>query len=409
MKWVGIGIGGLIGIIVLLTLIGMIATAVNSTGREEANTEPKQSGRMILIEGEDEGIIPMGIPPGGKVYDEIKAFLGGAGRHVVSAEKYNEINAIIEKHANANSGNSSRPPIFNPGMDPNAKDDIGKTLLHEAAKTRRLDDARRLIEAGANVNAQIIDRTTPLHNAALNGGSNGGPEMVQLLIDAGADVNAVGFQGMTPLHAAIKAPGDNTRQVIELLLAAGASESIPDANGKLPIDYAQENAPELVDSFGNEETSYQGVMSEKSSLDDWTLDEMADCAGTVEKLRPDVPTPEHADILFESCKAAMVMKQLETMKAIRENLSGLERREILAHVNNIEKISDSVEELIDDGVIDEQEADWMCSVLPQWIAQANQADNFVESLGRTDLVGIEIDMKRLRNFTEGAQSSCNES
>ena len=83
-------------------------------------------------------------------------------------------------------------------------------------------------------------------------------------------------------------------------------------------------------------------MSEKSSLDDWTLEEMADCSSTVEKLRPDAPTPEHADILFEACKAAVSLKQVQTSTAVREKLAGSERREILAHADTIGKINDSV-------------------------------------------------------------------
>ena len=168
----------------------------------------KPSGRTILIQSE--GKVPIGIPPGGKVYDEVSSLLGGAGRHEVSAEKYEEIKVLLDKHANAASPSSERKPIFEPGMDPNAKDDIGKTLLPEAATSRRVEDARKLIEAGADVNARIIDNNTPLHNAALNGGSDGAPEMVQLLIDAGANVNVVGFQGKTPLHLAFMFPGKNT-------------------------------------------------------------------------------------------------------------------------------------------------------------------------------------------------------
>ena len=283
-----------------------------------------------------------------------------------------------------------------------------KTLLHEAATSRRMDDARRLIEAGAEVDAQTIDNNTPLHNAALNGGSDGAPEMVRLLIDAGANVNAVGFQGKTPLHLAFMFPDKNTEQVVMLLLQAGASETIPDRDGKLPIDYARENAPDLVSALNEKEASYEGVMSEKNFLDDWTLEEMADCTGTNEKLRPDAPTPEHVDILYESCKAAVALKQIETSIAIRESLSSSKRREILAHVDNIGKIDDRVEELIADGVLDRQEADWICSVLPQWIDQVNQADEFIDSLSRADLAGIQIDVLRLRNFTDGAQHSCTE-
>ena len=386
-------------------VVGLLIVLLLASACTDASTEATPSGGMIFVKAEGKAL--MGISPEVRGYSEIRSLLGGAGHHDVSVEKWEEVEALIqEKYANTSPGNTERSPIFKPGMDPNAKDDIGKTLLHEAATSRRVDDVRRLIESGADVNAQIIDGNTPLHNAALNGGSDGAPEVVQLLIDAGANVNAVGYQGKTPLHLAFMFPGENTRQVVDLLLQAGASETIPDLDGKLPIDYARVNAPDLVSALSDIEASYEGVMSEKSSLDDWTLEEMADCAGTVEKLRPDTPTPEHADILFESCKAAVLLKQVETSTAVRERLSGSDRRELLAHVDTISKIDDSVDSLMADGVLDGREADWVCSVLPQWIGQVNKASEFIDSLNRGDLVGIKIDLLRLGMFASGSHSTC---
>ena len=55
---------------------------------------------------------------------------------------------------------------------------------------------------------------------------------MRLLIESKADVNAVGLLGRTPLHMAVMLPGKNTQEVVQLLLDAGASEAIPDSDGK---------------------------------------------------------------------------------------------------------------------------------------------------------------------------------
>jgi len=48
------------------------------------------------------------------------------------------------------------------GVDVNAKDDWGKTLLHSTAEMRRKEIAELLIAEGADVNAKVNDGRTPL-------------------------------------------------------------------------------------------------------------------------------------------------------------------------------------------------------------------------------------------------------
>ncbi len=46
---------------------------------------------------------------------------------------------------------------------------LGWTPLHEACNRGRIDVAKQLLKAGANVNVQGMENDTPLHDAAING------------------------------------------------------------------------------------------------------------------------------------------------------------------------------------------------------------------------------------------------
>ena len=88
--------------------------------------------------------------------------------------------------------------------------------LYAAASAGRVDEVRRLIAEGAEVDL-MYRYDEPLHGAAAGGHA----EVVALLLDAGANANGGGMLG-TPLHAA--AAGGNPA-VIELLIARGAKST----------------------------------------------------------------------------------------------------------------------------------------------------------------------------------------
>lgn len=91
--------------------------------------------------------------------------------------------------------------------------------LHEAAKLGDVEELKRLIAAGADVN--IVDEEwmcTPLGVAA----SHGQLAAAALLLNLGARVDDAGIEGDTPLHDAAYA---GHLEVARLLLAAGADIS----------------------------------------------------------------------------------------------------------------------------------------------------------------------------------------
>ena len=94
-------------------------------------------------------------------------------------------------------------------------DEIDQTPLIVAVEMENIPIARRLIEAGADVNAHNEARIgdTALHTAARNGTW----EMVELLVSAGANPTIRGWMWITPLDKAeARKRGDGPR-IYELL------------------------------------------------------------------------------------------------------------------------------------------------------------------------------------------------
>ena len=106
-------------------------------------------------------------------------------------------------------------------VDANEK---GVTALLCAAKAGQTAVAKLLIANGADVNA---GEWTPLQEAASHS-----KEMVELLLAKGADVNTGKW---TPLHNAVS----GHYEIVELLIAKGANVNARDGFGRTPLFYAQ--------------------------------------------------------------------------------------------------------------------------------------------------------------------------
>jgi hypothetical protein len=93
----------------------------------------------------------------------------------------------------------------------------------------RLDpeQARQLVEQGANVNIQSINDWTPLHHACLYDRTS----IVRILVEAGAYVNAKTDRGDIPLHFTWY----SNPELMEYLIAHGADVNLPTKSGKTMI------------------------------------------------------------------------------------------------------------------------------------------------------------------------------
>ncbi|XP_071037934.1 serine/threonine-protein phosphatase 6 regulatory ankyrin repeat subunit B-like [Parasteatoda tepidariorum] len=111
------------------------------------------------------------------------------------------------------------------GADFEAKDYRDETPLFKASTKKMFE---LLIEKGANINARNNIGKTLLHSAVLSEED----EIVELLLKKGADVEAKDCFGSTPLFAA------RSKKVFELLTAKGANINVKCSNGLTLLHYA---------------------------------------------------------------------------------------------------------------------------------------------------------------------------
>jgi len=107
--------------------------------------------------------------------------------------------------------------------------------IHDAIKVDDLEDVKRHIKNGQDINAKDVSGWAPLHWAA----SLNNIKIAKALIDSGADLNGrTGKQGWTPLHTAIF-QGDLA--VTEFLIGQGVDVNARGDQGETPLHLAALN------------------------------------------------------------------------------------------------------------------------------------------------------------------------
>jgi len=119
------------------------------------------------------------------------------------------------------------------GIYPDTHLGYGSNLLHWVAEYGDVESAKRLIEAGADVNAN--PGCTPLFEAVEHNHSR----IVTMLIEAGADVNSGDIRGSNPCVPLLCAIIEGRLNLVEKLVAAGARLDITTERGYKPIDIAR--------------------------------------------------------------------------------------------------------------------------------------------------------------------------
>jgi hypothetical protein len=104
---------------------------------------------------------------------------------------------------------------------------------------------RRLLDAGADINAPDKNGATPLHRAVRTRCA----AAVRCLLEAGCDPTLRNKPGSTPFHLAVQNTGrggsgaeaakEGQRRIIRLFLSRGVSTATKDGNGKSVTQCAQ--------------------------------------------------------------------------------------------------------------------------------------------------------------------------
>jgi ankyrin repeat protein len=132
---------------------------------------------------------------------------------VLEAELHLTADTFIEK---ARQGDMAAiRSLLAAGIDPNVKDDEGRTALIAAAAGGQTEIVKLLLEKGAEVNARNQQGETALFVAS---GIGEGAEMVKELIKRGADIN-IETGGMTPL---MNAASRRQTDIAQILIEHGA-------------------------------------------------------------------------------------------------------------------------------------------------------------------------------------------
>ena len=135
------------------------------------------------------------------------------------------------------------------GADVDAVDKHQNTALHRAAEADEVEASKVLVEAGANIEARTDNGSTPLHSAA----DDLSLDTLAVLLKHGAHVNVRNIHNETPVFCAATKAGTGAAEVVDILLRAGADETITDRNGRSAADvvaiYVEEEQDRVAGDF----------------------------------------------------------------------------------------------------------------------------------------------------------------
>jgi ankyrin repeat protein len=95
------------------------------------------------------------------------------------------------------------------------QNEFSSMALHTAIAQEDLQEVKRLLEQGAEVNGSDEEGLTPLHFAVFTGNL----QIIKLLLEHGADMYVKQYDGCTPVHFAAL---EGNKEVLKLLETYGA-------------------------------------------------------------------------------------------------------------------------------------------------------------------------------------------
>ena len=201
----------------------MMAITAFLDGGININAQEADEGRTALISAAARGdlevvnlLLQRGADP--NVTDNIG---DTALLHALEA-RYDQVEQVLLNH---------------PKLDPHARGLNGVTTLSKYVWRERKDAVQKLLDRGADVNAQDNHGDGPLHGAA----QTGNVEILDLLLAKGANPNLMNKEGGTPLMWAVVFDREDAAR---RLLERGADASLKDADGHTARYWAIKNKRE---------------------------------------------------------------------------------------------------------------------------------------------------------------------
>ncbi|KOP78570.1 hypothetical protein AMS59_12080 [Lysinibacillus sp. FJAT-14745] len=142
--------------------------------------------------------------------------------HLVEIDEFEEVKDILNGNPSLALGN----------------DEYGFTLLHAAVSAENPELIKYLIDLGVDVNSRNDEGISPLHIVLY-------PEVAECLLDHGALIDITANDGNTPLHTQVS-NGEESIDIIQLLLKRGANPEIKNAFGKIALDIAKSREETLI-------------------------------------------------------------------------------------------------------------------------------------------------------------------
>jgi ankyrin repeat protein len=161
----------------------------------------------------------------------VRALLGSGRVNAAHRDRWGQ---TVLSHLDGSDGAMLNLLVEVGGLDPDLKDDFGRTTMSRAATAGNDGLVRLLLDChGADVNSRDINNRTPISYAAGAGSDN----IVKMLLASGrAEADQIDREGRTPLSHAAEM---GHKSVVDLLLACGQVEADrKDSLGRTPLSYA---------------------------------------------------------------------------------------------------------------------------------------------------------------------------
>ena len=136
---------------------------------------------------------------------------------------------------------------------------------------------------------------------------------------------------------------------------------------------------------------------------EWTATELAECDTST--LKKQVEASESTEELLSDCEVAWFLAQMDTTATVSE-MPAQDRSLFTEQTEILESISQAIDKVYADKVIDRDEFVLMCSVAPQWIDHIQGVRHYIESMGRSGLKGLEIDVIRNDRVVSKIYDAC---